>query len=123
MQDTHYRNQFETRTTSGSSDIAKRKAWESRLFPEIYDDVEAKHRVKYGVLNAVNDPCATEPPESLGPRRGIMSVAKQYGQAGLRLSQSNAPGLPGAQGCALADHLLRPRLLCAGPASLLCAWT
>ncbi|CAK9075454.1 unnamed protein product [Durusdinium trenchii] len=66
--DTHYRNQFETGTTSGSSDIAKRKAWESRLFPEIYDHVKDTHRVKYGVLNAVNDP------------RGIMSVAKQYGQ-------------------------------------------
>ncbi|CAL1133849.1 unnamed protein product [Cladocopium goreaui] len=66
--DTHYRNQFETGTTSGSSDMSKRKAWESRLFPDIYDTVEATHRVKYGVLNAVNDP------------RGIMSVAKQYGQ-------------------------------------------
>lgn len=66
--DTHYRNQFETGTTSGSSDMSKRKAWESRLFPDIYDTVEAAHRVKYGVLNAVNDP------------RGIMSVAKQYGQ-------------------------------------------
>ncbi|CAJ1375418.1 unnamed protein product [Effrenium voratum] len=67
-QDTHYRNQFETRTTSGSSDMSKRKAWEDRLFPQIYDNVQNFDRVKYGVLNAVNDP------------RGILSVAKQYGQ-------------------------------------------
>jgi len=66
--DTHYRNQFETGTTSGSSDMSKRKAWESRLFPQIYDNVQPADRVKYGVLNAVSDP------------RGIMSVAKQYGQ-------------------------------------------
>ena len=37
------------------------EAWESRLFPEIYDTVEATHRVKYGVLNAVNDPPGAEP--------------------------------------------------------------
>ncbi|CAE7305756.1 unnamed protein product [Symbiodinium sp. CCMP2592] len=66
--DTHYRNQFETRTTGGSSDLGKRKAWESRLFPESYDEAQHFDRVKYGVLNAVNDP------------RGIVSVAKQYGQ-------------------------------------------
>jgi hypothetical protein len=37
------------------------EAWESRLFPDIYDTVEATHRVKYGVLNAVNDPPGAEP--------------------------------------------------------------
>lgn len=32
------------------------EAWESRLFPDIYDKVVPADRVKYGVLNAVNDP-------------------------------------------------------------------
>jgi len=66
--DTHYRNQFETRCTSGSSDLTKRKSWEERLFPGIYSNVKAADRVKYGVLNAVNDP------------RGISTVATQYGK-------------------------------------------
>eukprot|EP00931_Biecheleriopsis_adriatica_P109396 TRINITY_DN8365_c0_g1_i1.p1 TRINITY_DN8365_c0_g1~~TRINITY_DN8365_c0_g1_i1.p1 ORF type:complete len:589 (+),score=125.51 TRINITY_DN8365_c0_g1_i1:143-1909(+) len=66
--DSHYRNRFETNCTSGSADIEKRKAWENRLFSNIYENVQAFDRVKYGVLNAVNDP------------RGIATVAKQYGE-------------------------------------------
>jgi len=65
--DTHYRNQFETGSTRGSSDLEKRKTWEDRLFQGIYEGAAAFDRVKYGVLNAVNDP------------RGISTVAKQYG--------------------------------------------
>jgi len=68
QKDTHYRNQFETRSTRGSNDLAKRKSWEDRLFPGVYNDAKPFDRVKYGVLNAVNDP------------RGIATVAKQYGQ-------------------------------------------
>jgi len=67
MRDTHYRNQFETGCTRGSSDLEKRKTWEDRLFQGIYEGAPGFDRVKYGVLNAVNDP------------RGISTVAKQYG--------------------------------------------
>jgi hypothetical protein len=66
--DTHYRNQFETKCTRGSNDLEKRKSWEDRLFDDIYKNAAAFDRVKYGVLNAVNDP------------HGIASVARQYGQ-------------------------------------------
>lgn len=65
--DAKYRNLFETRLTSGCSDLAKRRSWEERLFKGIYKDSQPAERVKYGVLNAVNDPM------------GISSVAKQYG--------------------------------------------
>lgn len=41
---------------SGERRSTRAEAWESRLFPEIYDHVKDTHRVKYGVLNAVNDP-------------------------------------------------------------------
>lgn len=66
--DTHYRNQFETSCTSGSSDLTKRRSWEERLFPGIYSNSEGRDRVKYGVLNAVKDP------------RGISVVGTQYGK-------------------------------------------
>lgn len=36
------------------------EAWESRLFPQIYDSVQPADRVKYGVLNAVSDPPNTQ---------------------------------------------------------------
>lgn len=66
--DTHYRNQFETGTTCGSSNLSHRKAWEDRLFEGIYENAAPHERVKYGVLNMVNDPC------------GIATVSKQYGK-------------------------------------------
>lgn len=68
QKDTHYRNQFETGCTSGSSDLEKREAWEERLFCGAYRGVAGPDRVKYGVLNATNDPC------------GVATVAKQYGK-------------------------------------------
>eukprot|EP00928_Gymnodinium_smaydae_P082424 TRINITY_DN6576_c0_g1_i2.p1 TRINITY_DN6576_c0_g1~~TRINITY_DN6576_c0_g1_i2.p1 ORF type:complete len:641 (-),score=147.14 TRINITY_DN6576_c0_g1_i2:46-1902(-) len=67
LKDSHYRNQFETGSTRGSSNLEKRRSWEDRLFSGIYENAEAVDRVKYGVLNMVNDPC------------GIANVAKQYG--------------------------------------------
>merc|ERR1712113_853947 len=73
QEDTHYRNQFETGSTCGSSDLTKRKSWEDRLFQGIYESAPPHERVKYGVLNIVNDPC------------GIASVAKQYGKDSLVL--------------------------------------
>jgi len=65
--DTHYRNQFETNSTKGSNNLAKRASWEDRLFRGIYLNAKPFDRVKYGVLNAMNDP------------RGVNNVAKQYG--------------------------------------------
>eukprot|EP00440_Ansanella_granifera_P069575 gb/GFBE01075487.1/.p1 GENE.gb/GFBE01075487.1/~~gb/GFBE01075487.1/.p1 ORF type:complete len:517 (+),score=84.92 gb/GFBE01075487.1/:1-1551(+) len=67
-EDTHYRNQFETGCSRGSRNLSCRKEWEDRLFQGKYKDSSAEDRVKYGVLNAVNDP------------HGIASVAGQYGR-------------------------------------------
>jgi hypothetical protein len=56
VKDTNYRNQFETGTSGGSLNYEYRVSWENRLFNNIYDSAEKTHRVKYGVLNIVNDP-------------------------------------------------------------------
>lgn len=55
--DSHYRNQFETGLTGGCDDIRKRAQWETDLFMGSYDtpDVLPAHRVKYGVINVMND--------------------------------------------------------------------
>jgi hypothetical protein len=55
IQDTHYRNQFETKTSSGALDEKIRTAWEDNLFNKIYHDSPPFERVKYGVLNVTND--------------------------------------------------------------------
>lgn len=67
-QDTHYRNQFETKLTCGCSNLQARRSWEDRLFQNVYKDASPSERVKYGVLNAVNDP------------RGVSRVARVYGR-------------------------------------------
>lgn len=56
VSDTHYRNQFETLTSRGNLSHESRREWEKRLFGNAYRDAEAFDRVKYGVLNVVNDP-------------------------------------------------------------------
>eukprot|EP00656_Telonema_subtile_P012648 TRINITY_DN16381_c0_g2_i2.p1 TRINITY_DN16381_c0_g2~~TRINITY_DN16381_c0_g2_i2.p1 ORF type:complete len:490 (+),score=117.47 TRINITY_DN16381_c0_g2_i2:181-1650(+) len=56
MKDTHYRNQFETGTSSGSLSRDSRTAWENSLFSNAYQGVKDFDRVKYGVMNVVNDP-------------------------------------------------------------------
>jgi hypothetical protein len=73
MGDTHYRNQFETRTSGGLNNLLVRERWERDLFNGSYDGCKPVHRPKYGVANMVNDP------------RGIQS-AKQYGECFLELS-------------------------------------
>uniref|UniRef100_A0A7S1G8D8 Uncharacterized protein n=1 Tax=Bicosoecida sp. CB-2014 TaxID=1486930 RepID=A0A7S1G8D8_9STRA len=73
--DTHLRNQFETGTSCGSLNSQMRVDWENRLFGGVYgsvDDTKGFERVKYGVLNVVNDP------------KGI-SCARQYGSSYLVL--------------------------------------
>jgi hypothetical protein len=36
IKDTHYRNRFETNSSSGSMDIAARKSWEEAMFDQKY---------------------------------------------------------------------------------------
>ncbi|KAL5470702.1 hypothetical protein EMCRGX_G028707 [Ephydatia muelleri] len=57
VKDTHYRNQFETRTSGGSTDLSARGSWEDNIFNKIYASSPPFERVKYGVLNIVGDPC------------------------------------------------------------------
>jgi hypothetical protein len=71
--DTHYRSQFETRTSGGLIDLKKRNEWEKALFGGAYDGCVPIDRPKYGVANVVNDP------------RGIKS-ARRYGDCFLELS-------------------------------------
>ena len=68
LNDTHYRNQFETGTSHGSRDLTARKRWEDNIFNNVYRDSKPVDRVKYGVLNIVGDIC------------GVKSC-KQYGDS------------------------------------------
>lgn len=55
--DTHYRNQFETNSSRGTLSHSTRREWEGRIFDNIYEKRSSGFdRVKYGVLNIVNDP-------------------------------------------------------------------
>lgn len=56
INDTHYRNQFETKTSSGALSELSRKDWEKNLFGNVYDSAAAFERVKYGAINITNDP-------------------------------------------------------------------
>jgi len=54
--DTHYRNQFETKSSRGLLNLEVRTKWERSLFGDAYENAEPFHRPKYGVLNVWNDP-------------------------------------------------------------------
>ena len=69
VNDTHYRNQFETKTSGGKRDYEVRQQWEREMFASCYDDVAGKMRVKYGCLNFCGDIL------------GVKSVRTQYGPA------------------------------------------
>lgn len=56
IRDTHYRNQFEVLSSGGSLNPNGRVAWEDRMFNSIYHYAKPTERVKYGVLNVLNDP-------------------------------------------------------------------
>eukprot|EP00961_Rhodomonas_salina_P142031 1912341-Rhodomonas_salina.1 len=73
LNDSHYRNQFETGTSGGLLSLKKREEWERDLFGGAYDDCDASLRPKYGVANVVMDP------------RGIKKCS-QYGECFLELS-------------------------------------
>ena len=51
IKDTHYRNLFETNTSSGSTSTTCRTKWENTLFNNLYDISDPHNRVKYGVVN------------------------------------------------------------------------
>lgn len=74
VKDTHYRNQFETGTSGGSTDLVARKSWEDRIFKKSYKHSSPSERVKYGVLNIVGDP------------RGVRSCV-HYGDSFLQLKK------------------------------------
>eukprot|EP00434_Breviolum_minutum_P041242 symbB.v1.2.036685.t1/scaffold5166.1/size30171/2 len=73
--DTHYRNQFETKTSGGLLKPATREKWERDLFGGCYDGAPGFDRPKYGVQNVMNDP------------RGVVKC-KQYGDSYLVLKDS-----------------------------------
>jgi len=54
--DTHYRNQFETKTSGGTLNEKKRQDWERHMFGSAYDQALGSQRPKYGTLNLINDP-------------------------------------------------------------------
>eukprot|EP01083_Nonionella_stella_P006636 19240_1 len=51
MEDTHYRNLFETGYGSGNNDQNVRKGAESKMFGSVYADAQSPERPKYGCLN------------------------------------------------------------------------
>lgn len=56
LKDTHYRNMFEVNRGRGNKDKEKRVKWENNLFDNNYKEVQANQRVKYAVLNYLNNP-------------------------------------------------------------------
>jgi len=68
VKDTHYRNQFETKTSGGLLKTSAREKWERGLFGTAYDGARPAERPKYGVQNIWNDP------------RGVVG-ARQYGDS------------------------------------------
>lgn len=54
--DTHYRNLFETNTSSGSRSFPSRENWEDNLFMKKYSDATPFERVKYGAINIFKSP-------------------------------------------------------------------
>lgn len=75
VKDTHYRNQFETGKSSGSTNLVSRKGWETRMFMNRYDQSPHFERVKYGTVNFTNDP------------RGV-NACRSYGNSYLVLNKS-----------------------------------
>lgn len=66
IEDTHYRNLFETKTSSGSTSTTARTTWENVLFNKLYNDSVGTDRVKYGVININNDPTGSSAATSYG---------------------------------------------------------
>jgi len=75
MEDSYYRNQFETGTSKGVTVLPLRESWEEKLFGECYKDATPFERPKYGVLDIMNDP------------EGVVA-ATQYGRSYAILKQA-----------------------------------
>lgn len=75
VEDTEYRNQFETKTSGGSLSASSRIDWEKNLFGSIYVDSTAHEKVKYGVVNMLNNPAG-------------VTTAHSYGDSYFKLKQS-----------------------------------
>ena len=56
LDDTEYRNQFETGISGGSLSKTMRDDWEKQLFYGIYLNSAGPEKVKYGAINITNDP-------------------------------------------------------------------
>jgi len=66
LKDTHYRNQFETNTSSGLLKTSAREKWERGLFGTAYDRATPFQRPKYGVQNIWNDPAGVQGAQQYG---------------------------------------------------------
>ncbi len=66
LKDTHYRSLFEIHSSGGSMDTSARNTWEQVLFNKIYDGCEPHERVKYGVVNIMNDPAGVTSARAYG---------------------------------------------------------
>jgi len=66
LNDTHYRNQFETNSSSGLLKTSAREKWERGLFGTAYDTATGFQRPKYGVQNIWNDPVGVQGAQQYG---------------------------------------------------------
>jgi hypothetical protein len=55
VEDSCYRSMFETNRSGGMLSRLDRTNWERHLFGQFYDEAKDEERVKYGVMNFVND--------------------------------------------------------------------
>ena len=75
LEDTHYRNQFETGTSSATLSPPSRNSWESRLFGNTYAAATPFEKVKYGCLNIWSAP------------GGVPGAAATYGDSYIILKE------------------------------------
>jgi Protein of unknown function (DUF3626) len=66
VQDTHYRNLFETNSSGGCKDKKRREQWEHCLFGGAYDGCPPFQRPKYGCLNLSGDIAGVVPARHYG---------------------------------------------------------
>jgi len=71
--DTHYRNQFETKTSGGILDNSSRRKWENIIFNNAYANSDSFDRCKYGCIDMNYK------------KKKNYSAAKQYGDSYLVL--------------------------------------
>lgn len=98
-QDSHYRNQFETKSSQGLLDHSVRNSWEASLFGRAYQDADHFHRPKYGVLNVWNDPYGIYGCEQYGDSYLVLKDVRLR----CTLAPQDSGGLP-AQRLAVLDY-------------------